>query len=293
MREIDTNVHIQSLLVNGEGTYERSVLLITDPHWDHPKCDREALKRHLDQAKKHNARVIIAGDLFCVMQGKNDKRSAKDDIRPEHQCEPYFDTVIKDAVEWFKPYAENIDVIGRGNHEQALKKHHEFDILERFEKDLNAAAKPSTPVKVGGYGGWYVLQYKNKRGKTLMSYKIKYFHGSGGGSPVTKGTIGHERMAAYVENADCVLMGHNHNDYESTITKEVLDGHYNIKLKETLMVRTASYKEEYNNQKEGFHAERGGRPKPIGGRWLVLRLSRNAHKPNKNWELTGRTIKAD
>jgi hypothetical protein len=198
--------------------------------------------------------------------------------------------VIKDAVEWFKPYAEHIDVIGRGNHEQALKKIHEFDILERFVKDLNEAAQPSTPVRVGGYGGWYILQFVDRKmDKTKMSYKIKYFHGSGGGSPVTKGTIGHERMAAYVENADLVLMGHNHNDYESTITKEVLDGHYRMKLKETLMVRTASYKEEYNNQKEGFHAERGGRPKPIGGRWLLLTLS----CPKTQHTITGRTMKAD
>ena len=36
------------------------------------------------------------------------------------------------------------------------------------------------------------------------------------------------------------------------------------------MVRTATYKEEYNNGLGGWHVERGATPKPLGGRWLDM-----------------------
>jgi UDP-2,3-diacylglucosamine pyrophosphatase LpxH len=44
-------------------------LMISDVHFDNPKCDRVLLKKHLDQALKRNAKVLINGDFFCIMQG--------------------------------------------------------------------------------------------------------------------------------------------------------------------------------------------------------------------------------
>ena len=69
--------------------WELWILLTSDWHWDNPKCDRKTLKRHLDQAKERNAKIIITGDLFCAMQGKYDKRSNKSSLRPEHQTDNY------------------------------------------------------------------------------------------------------------------------------------------------------------------------------------------------------------
>jgi UDP-2,3-diacylglucosamine pyrophosphatase LpxH len=53
---------------------DQDVLMISDVHFDNPKCDRKLLKKHLDEAKRRNAKVLINGDLFDLMQGKNDKR---------------------------------------------------------------------------------------------------------------------------------------------------------------------------------------------------------------------------
>ncbi len=84
-----------------KGWEETKVLLISDLHWDNPKCDRELLKKHLDEALKGNHDILINGDLFCLMQGAYDPRKSKSDIRPEHNSANYFDAIINTAVDWF------------------------------------------------------------------------------------------------------------------------------------------------------------------------------------------------
>jgi hypothetical protein len=92
-------------------------LLLSDLHWDNPKCERGLLTRHLKQAQERGAKVIINGDFFCMMQGKYDPRRSKKDILPEHNKANYIDAVIEDAVKWWTPYADMILLIGYGNHE--------------------------------------------------------------------------------------------------------------------------------------------------------------------------------
>jgi hypothetical protein len=181
----------------------KKVLLISDIHWDNPKCKRDLLKRHLDQAVEQGADILLNGDTFCCMMGKYDPRRSKDGIRPEHNKANYLDAIVNDAIEWFSPYAHNIKVVGYGNHETAILKNLETDLIDRFVFGLNS--KNDTKVEVGGYGGWIVYTFVEGGAKT--SYRIKYFHGSGGGGPVTKGTIQFNRMSSMVEGADLNLDG--------------------------------------------------------------------------------------
>jgi len=272
------NVHYLNLPV---GQKEVEYLLISDLHWDNPHCNRKLLKKHLDEAKEKNSKVFINGDLFCLMQGKGDPRRSKDDIRPEHNNAKYLDSIIKTAVEWFKPYAEIIEVIGYGNHETTIIKHQETDVLERFVERLNTEAKPKNEVYLSGYGGWICTKFtqesKNKK-KPSRTHKIKFHHGYGGGGPVTKGTIQHQREAVKIANADLIWMAHVHEDYEMTYMQESLDYLGNITLKEILMLRTPSYKEEYQDGFGGFHIERGRPVKPLGGRWLKLSINKEGEK---------------
>ena len=268
-----TNVHI----IRNEWQ-PKKVLLLSDIHWDNPKCQRDLLKRHLDQAKEIGADVLLNGDTFCLMQGAYDPRKNKDDIRPEHNKANYLDAVVNDAVEWFSPYAHLIKVVGYGNHETNILKRQETDVIERFVYGLNS--KNDTQVEVGGYGGWIVYGFQRGNGEGRTRFNIKYFHGSGGGGPVTKGTIQFNRMSTMVEGADMVWMGHVHEDHELTYTVERLSSNNKVHLKDILMVRTATYKEEYNEGKGGWHVERGASPKPLGGRWLELHPER-AWKDNK------------
>ena len=78
--------------------WKQSFLLTSDEHYDNKKCDRKALKKHLDQAKANDWGWISFGDFYDCMGGKWDKRSSKKDIRPEYNKGWYFDEVRKDVV---------------------------------------------------------------------------------------------------------------------------------------------------------------------------------------------------
>ena len=95
------------------------------------------LKKHLNYCKENNIPVVIVGDLFCLMQGRGDNRRNKSDILPEHNNAFYLDSIVETAVEWFKPYADIIKVIGYGNHETGIIKYQETDVLKRFVDMMN------------------------------------------------------------------------------------------------------------------------------------------------------------
>jgi len=260
---METNVHLL------KREFEKTkILLISDIHWDNPKCKRDLLKSHLDEALKINADILLNGDTFCLMQGAYDPRKNKNDIRPEHNKANYLDAVVDTAIEWFKPYAHLIKVVGYGNHETNILKRQETDVIKRFVDGLNA--EMGTDIQVGGYGGWVLYSFRRKNSTSSAAYRIKYFHGSGGGGPVTKGSIQFNRMSTMVENADMIWMGHVHESQELTYTVERLNSSNVVDLRDILMVRTPTYKEEYNEGKGGWHVERGAPPKPLGGRWLEL-----------------------
>jgi hypothetical protein len=278
-----TNVH----LIDNQWE-SKKVLLLSDIHWDNPKCQRDLLKRHLDEAKEIGADVLINGDTLCLMQGTYDPRKNKNDIRPEHNKANYLDAVVNDAVQWFSPYAHLIKVVGYGNHETNILKRQETDVIERFVYGLNSLN--DTQIEVGGYGGWIVYRFQRNTGEGRTRFAIKYFHGSGGGGPVTKGTIQFNRMSTMVEGADMIWMGHVHEDHELTYTVERLSQN-KVWLKDILMVRTATYKEEYNEGKGGWHVERGASPKPLGGRWLELHPERKVKDKSEEMKVNAFTYK--
>ena len=85
------------------------------------------------------------GDFFCLMQGRGDPRRSKDDILPEHNNGRYLDSVVDTAVEWFAPYAEQLLVLGYGNHETSIIQYQETDILLRFATILNHIGESVIP----------------------------------------------------------------------------------------------------------------------------------------------------
>ena len=210
--------------------------LLSDLHWDNPKCDRDLLKKHLDYCLENNIKVMLNGDTFCLMQGKFDPRRSKKDIRPEHNKANYLDAVIEDAVDWFTPYADILTVVGYGNHE--------------------------TPSENSGQ---------------LLSVKVKYYHGSGGGGVVTKGALNLTRALEVAEGFDVFTMGHIHENAARNDVRENLNtkgGNCKIELKQIHMAITGTYKEEYGEGFMGWHVERGAPPKPVGGRILNIYIER-------------------
>jgi hypothetical protein len=255
-------------------------LLISDVHFDNPKCDRVLLKKHLDQALKKNAKVLINGDFFCIMQGLTDKRHNKGDLMERHRGHNYFDLVIEDACEFFEPYKDILAFIGYGNHEDSVVKRGEHDILANFVYRMKY--QYGANIELGGYGGWVI--FKPTALNSSASIKMKYFHGSGGGGPVTKGVIQNNRMMSMVQGADIIWQGHVHELYHHRDMIETLENNsktgYAVKLKSVHHIRTSTYKEEYGDGSKGWHVSRGAPPKPLGGYWMKFDINLN-HSPTK------------
>lgn len=261
--ELNRNVH--QIKIDCSKQKEHWFLLSADHHWDNPDCDREMLKRHLEEAKEKNAPVLFVGDFFCAMQGKYDKRSDKSKVRPEHQTTKYLDSLVDTAAEWLHPYREQIAVIGQGNHETAILKNHETNLIERLVDRLNIG-NPN-PVYMGGYGGYVWLRF-HRAGGNNIPLMIKYFHGHGGGGPVTKGVIQSARQSMYLPDADIVISGHVHEQYTIAFMQERINELGKISIKEQWHVRLPTYKDEYKDGYGGWHIETGKMPKPLGAWWL-------------------------
>ncbi len=252
-----------------------TIALLSDIHWDNPKCDRNLLKQHLDYCLENNIPVHINGDLFCLMQGRGDRRSNKSDIRPEHNNAYYIDSVIKTAVDWFGPYKDILTVIGYGNHETGIIKWQETDVLQRFVDLFNMTH--NAKIYASGYGGWMIYELVISSKTSVKSFKHKYFHGSGGGGIVTKGAINLTRATAMYSDFDIFSMGHIHENSCRNDTIEMLStmhGKYEILLKDIHLAVTGTYKEEYQDGSKGWHIERGAPPKNVGGRLLKLSCKR-------------------
>jgi hypothetical protein len=266
-----SNIHIVDLV--GEHV---QIGMFSDLHWDNPKTRLDILKRDLDHCKKNNIPMFFNGDTFCLMQGRGDRRGNKSDIRPEHNNAFYFDSIVNTAVDFFLPYAEHIIGFGQGNHETGIIKHQETDILQRFVDLLNA--KANTKIQVGGYGGWIVVRQQLSNSNSVKTWKIKYFHGSGGGGIVTKGAINLTRALELYEGFDVFTMGHIHENSARTDVRDTLVNHsqkgYYVEHKYLHMMLTGTYKEEYGDGSKGWHTERHAPPKPIGGRILQLTAKR-------------------
>ena len=267
LTKVSRNLHTLEL-----GREESKIAILSDLHWDNPKCDRVMLKRHLDYCLDNLIPVIIVGDLFCLMQGKGDRRGNKSDILPEHNNARYLDSVVETAVEWFSPYAHIITVIGYGNHETAIIKYQETDLLQRFVDLMNYKNKAN--IFTGGYGGWMILR-KEVKSNTHITKLLKYFHGSAGGGIVTRGAINLTRALEIYENMDIFLMGHIHenscrNDVRDAVQYNPGKRTYELIQKQIHLAITGTYKEEYVDGFGGWHVERGAPIKPLGGRILTL-----------------------
>lgn len=250
------------------GGWEQWFLLRTDVHHDNPKCDQEMEKQHLDEAMEKNAYIIDNGDLFCAMQGKWDKRANKDAIRPEHQGGNYLDSLVNSAYEFYKPYAKNWLLFGRGNHETAIRKQHETDLTDRLVDRMRQAGSPALS---GGYGG-YIRFNVRWNGTKKASVLMHHFHGAGGGGPVTRGVIQTNRMAVVHADADIIFTGHTHDEWVVYIQRQRCDHLGKIYQDTQVHLRAPGYKDAWDDGFAGWEVEKMLMPKPKGAAWLRLYL---------------------
>ena len=269
IRQLEAGVH--RVEFGGSNYPQLWTFLSSDWHWDNPKARLDLIERDLRQAKAVGGCVISAGDHFCAMNGKGDRRSSKSALRPEHCHGNYLDRLVDTAAEFLAPYVDVLGIISLGNHETAIYDRYETCLTTRLVERLRLMG---SDCKRGGYNGWVLFQAKSKSGNGSAQWRLYYHHGSGGDSPVTQGLLGMNRVSQYVD-ADGILSGHIHAKNLSTVCRERLSVQGQRRVGETALIRTSTYKDEYSPL-TGFHIEKGRGPRPTmrPGYWLSLKLDR-------------------
>jgi predicted phosphodiesterase len=255
-----------------KSTDKLNLFISSDWHFDNPKCNRTLLVKHLDDALKRDAKIIITGDLLCLMQGAYDPRRNKSAIRVEHNGDNYLDLVINDTANFLLKYAKNILIITAGNHETSVSKRNETDVLIRLIERVNALA--GTNIQTGEYMGYFRLSfsYLEGRGKSLT---FGYDHGHWGGI-ITKGVLSVVRMAAIMPDSDIVISGHTHDGWIVPHAQlKMNDNTKKVSVKNQWHIKTGTYKEEFESGR-GWAVERIGAPKYLGG--CFAEINYNQHQ---------------
>jgi hypothetical protein len=262
-----------------EPGWSRDFLLRSDAHHDNAHGNHRLEALHLEEAVDRDAGILDAGDLFCAMQGKWDKRSDVSQCRPEHREGRYLDSLVETAAEFYEPFADRWLLLAPGNHEGSILKRHETDLTERLAERLRAKG---SPVRTGTYSGFVRFVVTLSGGKTMSSV-LWYSHGSGGGGPMTHGVLNTRRRQSFLPDADVVWSGHTHDSWIVRLAKASLTSQGAVRMGRVHHVSTPGYKDEWSPL-SGWHIERGAPPKPIGAAWMSLRV-REYQKPSHHRRL--------
>lgn len=236
-------------------------VVLSDIHFDSPKCDRTLLKRHLKAAQENQAVVIINGDLFDCMGGKFDPRSSKGELRPEYLNGDYIDLIVEDAAQFFAPFASNICVVGDGNHETSVRNRLETDLIQRFVALLNLGRRGC--AKTGGYSGFVKFSFYRKDGRGIDSKILAYHHGSGYSSEAAKRRFAHEHPDAHI-----VAFGHHHTFFSQNIARYRVSQIGQVYKDKQLILGVPSFKDDVADGYGGFAIEKGHSPKVLGS-WQI------------------------
>lgn len=239
--------------------WEQRYLLISDVHYDSPHCDRKLLTRHLTQAKDRGAGVLVFGDWFDAMGGRNDKRGSKSGILPDNSRDNYLDTLVELSGDYLDQYASNLVMMSDGNHETAITRHNETDLLGRLCRSLD--------VHHMGYSGFIRMAFNGGKNSTKHLY---FHHGNGGGGSVTRGMSWFQRLLAEVK-ADIYVKGHIHESWTAeAIVEECSERGVRYQSCKT-GIQLPTYK------RSGKWEEEKGMPsKPLGGYWLIFQWDMDA-----------------
>ena len=184
--------------------------LFSDLHADAPSFARKEFIADANKYKEKGARFWFNGDVFDMIVSTDRKRysRASDQFDEDAQVNARIDFVTT----LLTPYVNDIDFIGIGNHEVSAVKYDGVDLIKMLVANLNRIRDPKLPpIQRGSYQGFLRLWFRDKTGKRTKQYVVYREHGKGGASPVTKGTIGIQRLHTTYQ-ADLYWVGHSHND---------------------------------------------------------------------------------
>lgn len=237
---------------------ELIVMAIGDLHIGSPFFSFGTLRNALDFVEEHRdrCRIIIMGDVIEAAT----KTSVGAGVYEQIMTPP---EQINKAVEIFKPYADLIDGVIVGNHEQRVYKTTGVDLLQE-----SFCPKLGIEKKYLRYQG--VIKFAwNKR-----AYNIAVWHGAGGGKKPGSAMNKVDEMKNVI-TADCYLMGHVHR-LGSMKADHYLPDPQHMRMKritQTTIITGSAL--DYENS----YAEEAGLPPTTKG-FPVIRLDGRSVKKN-------------
>lgn len=246
-------------------------LLSSDHHYDSKMCRRDILKRDLDSANKHNAGIFMFGDLFDVMQNREDPRRAYSALAEAYKEDNYLDLVREDGSKFYQNYKENSILISEGNHESNVTRRQGTNLIQNLVQNMNLAEPDTEDVFAGQYNGWVFFRFENESGGGRFTIKMYFNHGQGGSAPVTRGVIRASRRGLVIPDAQIVVTGHTHEKWYFPITRERVSANGVPYYDEQIHLQLPSYKRDDGPNKKkrsGWAVEKGFSPKPLGAWWL-------------------------
>jgi hypothetical protein len=248
-------------------------LLMSDLHLGSINSDIDAIVSQLQTAKEIGARVLVNGDVFDAI-GPKDRRYDLVTLRPElSRSKDLTKAIVEHAKEILAPYADIIDVMGIGNHEEAWISWCNTDPVRRLIEELNLEGGN---IVHGSFWGYINTHFVVKGYRRRLKHKLLYLHGTGGDSPVTKGTIDFNRKGRNF-NYDCLTFGHKHNIVCSVEQLADVSERGKYSERRQLNLQTGSYYRNYRQLTDAecldysYAARSGHPPKPIGGLFLTMR----------------------
>lgn len=259
-KKINTGVYvIDAGKVESGSTF--SLFAMSDFHVDSPKHHSRVAKKHLEMAREINAPILMYGDFFDAKEGRFDFRATRNKRGEVNEPDTsYINQLINYGADKLEPYAEQIAVLGQGNHETALSKMMDVDILSLMSRELGARGTRS-PI-IGGYTGWIVVRYKRSGGQG--SVPIYFHHGVGGGAQVTRGAIKAHRRATFIEGAEFVLSGHIHTPDYSHYRSKYLNAANRVSFRDTVHLVTPGYQRSDIHTGVGWEVQKEFPPMPVG-----------------------------
>lgn len=248
-------------------------LLSGDGHVDDPKFDGELFRSDHDEAIKKDGWILEGGDWSrCIIPADHKRYSAGQEKRNRTA---YGNYIVNYAAEIYRPYAHRILQMGNGNHVTAFQKYHDVDLTPLLLFSLNQGLE--RPIMYGGYRGYIRLMFHHGENKHVRTFDILYWHGSGGGAEISKGTITTDRLSYY--RADLIWTEHIHKKtLDGNLMEKGLDREGRLYEKAKMGLITGCYlKDEVTDcdiNNVGyvidFGEEKQRRPQGKGGAWLRI-----------------------
>lgn len=216
------------------------VLLLSDIHMGSEAFRLDLFRKHLDDARRLNAYILLLGDLLEVALPSHIEQSVWEQVEsPSDQ--------VKTLLKFLSPFRDRIVMAISGNHDLRIWKKTSIDICEYIADNLGCF--------YNRHGGYVLMDVGEQ------TYRFAIFHGhSAAQNPY------HElekRLNVY-DDADVIAMGNNHFLGEKLVVKKrIVNGKEVRKL--IHLVRTGSFISEPDYSRAALYS-----PTPDGAPFIQL-----------------------